>query len=723
MKKALWLLLMVGLFGPKAAKATHIIGGEIYYDCLGNNQFRITLKLYRDCLLGQAPFDSPANVALYKASGELVSNIELDFPGSQELEINALTPCYQDNAQVCVEEAIYTKVVTLSPTPGGYTLAYQRCCRNESILNIFNPGDTGSTYTIQIPESAFTDCNSSPRYNVFPPIVLCINDPLIFDHGASDPDGDSLVYTLCNPFEGASTTDPMPIPPAAPPYNFVNFIPPYSANNPLASTPPAAVDPVNGQLSGFPTLQGQFVVAVCVSEYRNGVLLSTNKRDFQFNVINCNGISIADFSAPSADVNLGSVCNGLMVNFVNESAFSSFYQWDFGVPGVGNDISTLPNPTYVYPDTGAYTVMLISNPGYNCADTAFLEIQVYHELEADIPLPDPQCITGNSFDFIPGGQFQNGDNFLWTFGGPSSSLTSTIQSPQNISWSEAGTFPVTLQLSNPHCTAFDSTVVTVYPLLSVDFSVEVNNVCEPAWVRFTNESMFSPGASFFWNFGDGTTSELMNPIHQYTEPGLYDVSLTVQNITGCTDTLTLTEQAFMTVRPSPDAGVSVTPAVQSILTPKVTFSDLSEGALDTWLIPEDDIEISDPNTDYWYSKPGTYNAAVVAVNEAGCYDTAMVKVKIEPIFAFYVPNAFSPNDDGVNDDFSPKGEGIATYEMIIYDRWGEEIYRSDAMTERWDGRAKDGRKVAQSGVYTYKIKVLDVQKTEHQYLGRVTLVR
>lgn len=705
------------------AEATHIIGGEIFYDCLGNGQFRITLKLYRDCFLGQAPYDNPATVSVYNSSGTLVQNIFMQFPGSNVLPINALTPCYQDNAQVCVEEAVYEEIVNLPLSPGGYTLSYQRCCRNESILNIFDPGETGSTYTIQIPESAWTDCNSSPRFNNFPPIVLCVNDPLIFDHSATDPDGDQLVYSFCSPFEGGSTTDPMPVPAAPPPYNFVNFIPPYSAVNPLASTPGATVDPVTGEINGMPTTQGQFVVAVCVEEYRNGVLLSVNKRDFQFNVINCSGISIADFEAPQADITSGNVCNGLVVNFINQSEFSTYFQWDFGVPGITTDISELTNPVYVYPDTGEYTVMLISNPGFNCSDTAFLNIAVYRELTADIALPEPQCITGNSFDFIAGGEFESNASFAWTFGGNVNQSTSTNQNPSNISWNEPGVFPVTLLISNPYCTAFDSTIVVVHPELEVGFTVNANNVCEPATIIFTNTSAFSPGASFLWEFGDGNTSTLLNPIHQYLTPGSYDVSLTVSNIVGCTDTSTLSRPAYITVRESPDAGIDASPLVQSILTPEVTFEDLSENELDTWLEPGDGSRYEFPDVMHTYTDTGVFDARIIAVNEVGCYDTASIKVRIEPIFAFYVPNAFTPNGDSVNDTFYPRIEGFKRYEMVIFDRWGDEVFRTTDINKQWDGKANGGKNISPLGVYTYTIKVLDILRNERSYLGSVTLVR
>lgn len=717
------LLLFVVLSFSKGLEATHIIGGEIYYDCLGNGQFRITLKLYRDCFLGQAPYDNPATVSVYNSSGTLVQNIFMQFPGSNVLPINALTPCYQDNAQVCVEEAVYEEIVSLPLSPGGYTLSYQRCCRNESILNIFDPGDTGSTYTIRIPESAWTDCNSSPRFNNFPPIVLCVDDPLVFDHSATDPDGDQLVYSFCSPFEGGSTTDPMPVPAAPPPYNFVNFIPPYSAVNPLASNPQATVDPVTGEINGMPTQQGQYVVAVCVEEYRNGVLLSVNKRDFQFNVINCSGISIADFAAPLADIETGNVCNGLLVNFINQSEFSSYYQWDFGVEGIATDISDLPNPVYVYPDTGVYTVMLISNPGYNCSDTAFMDIAVYRELIADIALPNPQCIIGNTFDFVAGGEFESNASFAWTFGGNVNVSASNAQDPTGISWNEAGIFPVTLTITNPYCSAFDSTIVVIHPELEVGFTVNASNVCEPANVIFTNTSAFSQGATFFWEFGDGGTSTQLNPIYQYTTPGNYDVSLTVKNIVGCTDTITLQRPAFITVRESPDAGISASPVVQSILTPEVTFEDLSENDLDTWLEPGDGNRVEFPDGMYIYSDTGTYEARIIAVNEVGCYDTASVKVKIEPIYVFYVPNAFTPNGDSVNDTFYPRIEGFKRYEMIIYDRWGDEVFRTTDLNKHWDGKANGGKNISPLGVYTYTIKVLDIQKNERSYLGSVTLVR
>src|SRR5690606_33058550 len=140
------------------------------------------------------------------------------YPGSRFVPLQNLNPCYQDNARVCVEEAVYSQEETLPFIQGGYILAYQRCCRNESIQNIYEPGETGSTITTTIPGSAWGACNSSPRFEQLPPIILCANDPIYFSNSAFDPDGDSLVYAFCDPHDGASTIDPMPVPAASPPY-------------------------------------------------------------------------------------------------------------------------------------------------------------------------------------------------------------------------------------------------------------------------------------------------------------------------------------------------------------------------------------------------------------------------------------------------------------------------------------------------------------------------
>jgi len=706
--------------------ATHIIGGEMYYDCLGNGRFRITVKIYRDCLLGQAPFDSPLRVFAYRSNGTLAQTISIPFPGSQIIPPQTVNPCFQESTNICVEEAIYVREVDLPPTPGGYTLVYQRCCRNHSIQNIIGPGDTGATYSISIPESAWTNCNSSPRYTNFPPIVLCINDPFNFDHHATDPDGDQLVYELCLPLNGGSVDDPAPNPAPPPPYAGVVFSNPYSPTNPIPSNPGLAIDPVTGILSGNPQQLGQFVVAVCVSEYRNGQLLSVNRRDFQFNILNCNLFVEAEFRAPQAELGNGGLapCTGRNVQFLNQSTNSTYFSWDFGIPNVSNDVSTLSNPIYVFPDTGQYTVSLIANPGYSCSDTAQMIIHVYDPIIPSIGEYAPQCITGNEFDFVANGQFiESRSSFNWFFLGPASQASSEERNPESISWNEIGTFPVILTVSDPFCTGVDTAFVQVLPEPELNIDVVDRNVCFPEGIKFTNNSIFSIGTEFSWDFGDGNTSDKVAPIHFYSNPGIYSPSVQLLSTIGCSDTLNVSFPNYIIIRPRPSAGLDASPLETSILRPEITFFDLSEGSIATWLYPGDDSRLDEVDTIYTYKFAGDYNARLVALNAVGCYDTSYVRVIITPIFTCYIPNAFTPNGDDVNDTFHPKGEGIKSFKMNIYDRWGKVVFVSYDLNEHWDGRASDGRNIAGNDVYNYKLWIEDVNSELHEFQGSVTLIR
>jgi len=106
-----------------------------------------------------------------------------------------------------------------------------------------------------------------------------------------------------------------------------------------------------------------------------------------------------------------------------------------------------------------------------------------------------------------------------------------------------------------------------------------------------------------------------------------------------------------------------------------------------------------------------------------CVDSTYKTVTIEPEFLFYIPNAFTPNDDGINDYFSGKGIFIKEYEMMIFDRWGNLIFYTDDINKPWDGRANHGTEIAQRDVYVYTVKITDINRKKHSYKGTVTLER
>jgi gliding motility-associated-like protein len=430
MKKLFLLLplLCISFF----SNATHIIGGEITYIYLGANTYQITLKVYRDC--SGSGYDNPLHITIFDTSGVVNQTINIPFPGAITLPNDANNPCLVIPPNICVEEAIYETVVVLPPITGGYDIVWQRCCRNGSILNIDQPINTGSTYLIHIP-GPFAFENGTPKYNQFPPTVVCSSYPLSFDHSATDPDGDSLVYSLCDPYVGGSPTAANPNPDAPPPYNLVTFINGYSALNPIGGNPQLAINPSSGLLTATPIDIGQFVVGVCVKEYRDGILLSENKRDFQFNVTECTQ-SVDAITTP-AILN----CSNLLVSFPNTSIGGQFYHWDFGVPAITNDTSNLATPTYTYPDTGVYTATLIVNPGTICSDTTTTTVTIYPTLTAAMDAPDG-C-SGNNIQFTDESVSTYGfvNNWIWNFGDQSNN--SLISDPTH-TYNNPGNYTVTL---------------------------------------------------------------------------------------------------------------------------------------------------------------------------------------------------------------------------------------------------------------------------------------
>ena len=356
-------------------QATHIVGGELTYECLGGDQYEVTLTVYRDCFFGasNAPFDDPAAIGVFNGtSGFRIDVLELPLTMQDDTIATVIADtCLFVPSTVCVHTTTYSGIVTLPDNGIGYTLSYQRCCRNQTIMNIVNPLETGATFVTFITPEALDEsqCNSQATFDDWPPIFICVNEPINYSHAATDTDGDSLVYKLCQPFTGGTLDNPQPVPPAGPPYDNVVWNAGFGTNNMLGGNNPMTIDPNTGFITGVPPQIGQFVVGVCVEEYRDGILIAETRRDFQYNVGPC---GIVESIIGNPDV----LCDVFSIEFENESTNSTEFVWDFGDPTTTDDVSTEFEPTYTYPDTGVYTVTLTSEPNSDCIDVLEWEIHV-----------------------------------------------------------------------------------------------------------------------------------------------------------------------------------------------------------------------------------------------------------------------------------------------------------------------------------------------------------
>jgi gliding motility-associated-like protein len=701
-------LLVLACITSFSAAATHIIGGELYYDHLGGDDYQVTLKLYRDCgpnNTNGTGFDPTADIGVFDAAGNYLFSTTFTFPGAVLVPVTLSNPCLTVPPTICVEEATYTGLIELPAGTGGYTLSYQRCCRTPIIINLFAPDTQGLTCTVQVPD--VPGGNSSPRFAFYPPIVMCVSEDMVFDHSATDPDGDVLVYELCTPFNGGDQFNPLPLPPFPPPYADLIWAPGYSSSYPMDALPAMAIDAVTGELTATPSLSGSYVVGVMVKEYRAGVLLSEVRRDVRMDVVPC---IVSVFSAIQQQ---GALCTGLTIDFVNQSTGGTSWWWDFGDPLTNADTSSLPSPTYTFLDTGFYAVTLIANPGWPCADTATVIYDIHVPLEPFFTPPAITCMDRQPVNVLTTGNFTSAADVEWDLG--AFGTTPTVSgNPGLLSFTQPGTNTVTVTVSQFGCDGTYTDTVTVYPNPVVIFADDTAG-CTPLDVQFTDQSTAWTPFAWKWDFGDGSGSSAQHPTHLYTTSGWFDVSLEVMTSSGCIDTVLRTEPDFVQAWVQPVAGFDVTPPTVNVLEPTILVSDASTDATQ-WTYWIHDTLFSDPSFLYDLPDAGEYIIMQVVSTSQLCVDTAYRTVIVRD-HLFYAPNAFTPDGDGINEKFLPLVIGAKEYELQIYDRWGGLAFTTTSKEEGWNGEGFP------NDVYVYRALIVTFGTARKEYTGHVTIVR
>ncbi|MEZ4773458.1 MAG: gliding motility-associated C-terminal domain-containing protein [Bacteroidia bacterium] len=274
------LALVISVITGYSAYATHAMGSDLRYECLGGNTYRITLTIYRDCI--GSNLTDKQNIVFRSDSCGIAPYI-LKADRTSLIELSPLCPSQQPSS-TCnggilpgVEEHTYQIVTTLPQQCPDWNISWQLCCRNYAITN-----SVVTTITRMYIEATLDNlnvtCNNSPYFTVAPVPFLCEGQPFLFNNGVKDDDGDSLVFELTDPLDYIGGI-PVPVP-----YN-----PGFSVSYPMATNPPGSFnfDPNSGQFAFQPNGLQQGIVALRVKEYRNGVLIGSTMRDIQMVVIFC----------------------------------------------------------------------------------------------------------------------------------------------------------------------------------------------------------------------------------------------------------------------------------------------------------------------------------------------------------------------------------------------------------------------------------------------------
>lgn len=427
-------------------------------------------------------------------------------------------------------------------------------------------------------------------------------------------------------------------------------------------------------------------------------------------------VTLSTILAPTfvtAGISTAAVCLDY-VGFMDMTTVSNSsvikWLWNFG----DGTSDTVQHPVHTYPGNGTYIASLIATSAGGCADTAYKNVMINNLPQASFSVP-PVCET-QAAAFTDNSTAPNSGitSWHWSFGDGD---TSIIQSPQH-AYDTSGMYAIILTIvSADGCIDSMQAIVEVNKKPVASFTAE--NKCLFTPVRFIDLSQADDGiATWSWNFGTGDFATEQYPSFEFTTPGEHSINLQVTSTEGCIADTTI----LLTLLDTLDAQFAYSPAEITTAYPLVNFVNLSLGniAYCYWNFGDGFSTTVDFNPAHTYETFGNYKVTLYVVNNAGCEDTVIKELTVSPMTAIYIPNAFTPGNDDVNNYFFPSGEVINYYSIIIYNRWGQRIF-SGNRNQPWNGRS-NGEHI-QSGNYVYQIAGKDVFDNKFERVGNIAVLK
>lgn len=676
-------------------------------------------------------------------------------------------------ADIQLSSGIYTD-------PQGYYISYQTRNRNAGINNIASPDQTGFTFYLEFPalqQNGQLFVNSSPRFGPINGEYVCLGDPFTFQFGGTDTDGDELRYSMITPLNQKGTNQNS-VSPA--PYPDVSWLPGFSATSAIPGSPSLGIDAKTGQLSVTATQLGLFVFAVKVEEYRNGIKIGEVRRDFQLLVIDCPPQTTPKPDVQITNrptLRSATICQGDSAILRASLDTTWNYQWrKDGINLVGSTKSTL-----AVREAGEYTVLV--SPKTSCSKVGNSETVTIGVIgkDAKLSLSGHLCATTGTVGLYatqdPNVQYQWFQNNQLV---PGSHTGDTLQTNKPGRYfailthttlgCKANTDTVNLERSaavlpkiqtatglNRICPQ-DSLVLTATGGISYAWKKEGVAVgASLSQYAATSAGSYVVIATDLFGC-TGTSSPvsltLLPPVVVLFDsiPGVCGTNVPAYTLVGSpvggmftgagvTESTFSAKQAGVgihpvtyTVRAAPEcAAVTVTRTAVVAPIPTIQLTDtLTTYKGNTFTL--DPVYTGNPNQFQW--TPSTYldnpaldNPTVMDIdhditytidvkNSTGC-DAGHV-IHITVLARVYVPDAFSPNGDGLNDIWELPGiEAFPDAIVTVFDRWGEIIYSSDkGYTHPFDGTL-NGTSLPQ-GMYVYTIHTVPAKPVIR---GNLMLVR
>ena len=273
------------------------------------------------------------------------------------------------------------------------------------------------------------------------------------------------------------------------------------------------------------------------------------------------------------------------------------------------------------------------------------------------------------------------------------------------------------------CADTASQTLTLFDLPQVAFSPMQAEGCSPVCLTFIDQSTVQNASIASWDWQDNGQSfaSTAQPYACFSSSGIHQIHLTVSSSDGCTASSAV--PALIQVYPNPTAAFGITPQQVSNAVPEVTITNSSQlGTQYMYFLPDGSMQ-TEPSFSYSNSDTGTHCIQLILATDYGCVDSATACYRVIPEYSLYIPNAFTPNGDGINDMFQIKGVGISDFDMTVFDRWGVLLFHSTDVQKGWTGQHQDTYQPVMQGVYVFKVDVKDIWNNYHSVVGRVHLIR
>lgn len=443
-------------------------------------------------------------------------------------------------------------------------------------------------------------------------------------------------------------------------------------------------------------------------------------------------LSVVVLNLPISEAGIDvETCSGVPIEIGTTTPSPNYtFSWS---PTEGIDFSNISNPNVVlanFSDASIdYPFIVTTSTSVStttCSSKDTVVVTIKPQPIGSFEMEEPQCFDGNMFDFQAQGNYSNTATFDWDFG-PWATIPSTTnltdENPQGISFNSTGTQLIKFTVTQDGCigNTYQSTVL-IHKMPVANFIADTLVGCSPMIVNFSNLSESDdPFKTTEWTILNETIISNNFPTIVFNDPGQYDISLAVTTEYGCEDIYTINN--CITVSPSPRADFTLSPEVVQIIQPEMDFIDLSDDADEVYYIVNNVDTVYQAETTYTFPDTGIYTIRQVVSTQFGCVDSLTKQAVVELGYKVFIPTSFTPNDDGYNDVFKVYGEDVLSFEMIIFNRWGQKLYQSYDMENGWDGNSGLRTSPIDGGLYIYRIEVMQRNGLKNTFEGNIVLLK